>query len=103
MTVVQRDSGRTGARPGATGLSIVVPIYNEAGGLPDLHGRICAVASKLAAERSLACEIVYVDAGSRDASLAVATALPANGVDVQVVSLTRNFGKEAALLAGLDH
>ena len=47
--------------------------------------------------------MVYVDDGSRDDTLAVALALPANGVDVQVVSLSRNFGKEAALLAGLDH
>ena len=53
--------------------------------------------------RSLACEVVYVDDGSVDNTLAIARALPANGLDVQVVSLSRNFGKEAALLAGLDH
>ena len=68
-----------------------------------LHARICKIAAVLAAERGLACEIVYVDDGSRDASLAAALALPAQAVDVQVVSLSRNFGKEAALLAGLDH
>jgi polyisoprenyl-phosphate glycosyltransferase len=85
------------------GLSIVVPVYNEAGGLAGLHGRICEVAARLHAERGLACEIVYVDDGSRDASLDVASALPANAADVQVVSLSRNFGKEAALLAGLNH
>jgi glycosyltransferase involved in cell wall biosynthesis len=44
-----------------------------------------------------------VDDGSTDATHAVAAQLPASGVDVQVVSLSRNFGKEAALLAGLDH
>jgi polyisoprenyl-phosphate glycosyltransferase len=87
----------------AAGLSIVVPVYNEAAGLASLHDRICAVARKLAAERALACEIVYVDDGSHDASLDVARALPAAGIDVQVVSLSRNFGKEAALVAGLDH
>jgi glycosyltransferase involved in cell wall biosynthesis len=85
------------------GLSIVVPVYNEAAGLSDLHARISGVAAKLRAERGLSCEIVYVDDGSRDASLEVARALPADAVDVQVVSLSRNFGKEAALLAGLDH
>jgi glycosyltransferase involved in cell wall biosynthesis len=47
--------------------------------------------------------VVYVDDGSRDDSLAVASGLPAEALDVQVVSLSRNFGKEAALLAGLDH
>jgi glycosyltransferase involved in cell wall biosynthesis len=48
-------------------------------------------------------EVVYVDDGSRDATLTVARALPASAIDLQVVSLSRNFGKEAALAAGLDH
>src|SRR5262249_21318243 len=43
------------------------------------------------------------DDGSSDDSLAVANGLPAESLDVQVVSLSRNFGKEAALMAGLDH
>ena len=59
--------------------------------------------ARCAQRRGLACEVVYVDDGSRDASLATARALPADGIDVQVVSLSRNFGKEAALMAGLDH
>ncbi|MGB7037139.1 MAG: glycosyltransferase family 2 protein, partial [Xanthobacteraceae bacterium] len=46
---------------------------------------------------------IYVDDGSRDGTLAIARGLPASGLDVQVISLSRNFGKEAALLAGLDH
>src|SRR5689334_1265228 len=75
------------ARAGASaGLSIIVPVYNEAEGLRGLHA-----------------EVVYVDDGSRDESLAVARTLPACGIDVQVVALSRNFGKEAALLAGLEH
>jgi polyisoprenyl-phosphate glycosyltransferase len=86
-----------------SGLSIVVPVYNEAAGLPQLHAGISAVAARLRKERGLACEIVYVNDGSRDASLDVALGLPADAADVQVVSLSRNFGKEAALLAGLDH
>lgn len=85
------------------GLSIVVPVYNEAPGLPALHEKITAVARTLRQRWGLACEVVYVDDGSRDASLATASALPADGLDVQVVALSRNFGKEAALLAGLDH
>ena len=95
---------RSAAIPAAEGgLSIVVPVYNEAAGLAALHARLAEVAAALGSERGLACEIVYVDDGSRDASLATALALPANGIDVQVVSLSRNFGKEAALMAGLDH
>src|ERR1700720_2658037 len=85
------------------GLSIVVPLYNEAAGLERLHARLVDVAQRLSATRALACEVVYVDDGSRDGTLAIARELPATALDVQVVSLSRNFGKEAALLAGLDH
>jgi polyisoprenyl-phosphate glycosyltransferase len=94
---------RSPAGGAGAGLSIVVPVYNEAAGLAQLHARIAAVAATLRDQRGLACEIVYVDDGSRDASLDVALSLPASAADVQVVSLSRNFGKEAALLAGLDH
>ncbi|MEA2952526.1 MAG: polyisoprenyl-phosphate glycosyltransferase [Alphaproteobacteria bacterium] len=90
------------ARPD-TGLSIVVPLYNEAAGLMQLHARLAEMARRLKEKRGLACEIVYVDDGSHDATLSIARDLPAGGFDVQVVSLSRNFGKEAALLAGLEH
>jgi glycosyltransferase involved in cell wall biosynthesis len=96
-------SGQPHSGAAAAGLSIIIPVYNEAAGLAEFHSRVAAAARTLAADRGLACEIVYVDDGSRDTSLAVARSLPADGVDVQVVSLSRNFGKEAALLAGLDH
>ena len=85
------------------GLSIVIPLFNEAAGLPSLHQRLVRVAERLLARRGLSVEIVYVDDGSEDATLAVARALPASTADVQTVALSRNFGKEAALLAGLDH
>jgi polyisoprenyl-phosphate glycosyltransferase len=87
----------------AAGLSIVVPVFNEAENLPSLHEHLVEVGFRLRKAYGVACEIVYVDDGSRDATLAVARALPAAGIDVQVVSLSRNFGKEAALLAGLEH
>ena len=85
------------------GLSIVVPLFNEAGALAALHDRLVEVARRLRETRTLAVEVVYIDDGSNDATLAVAHALPAAALDVQVVALSRNFGKEAALLAGLDH
>ncbi len=94
---------RNPAEAGARGLSIVVPLYNEAAALERLHARLVEVAQRLAASRSLPCEVIYVDDGSSDGTLAIARDLPARGLDVQVVSLSRNFGKEAALLAGLDH
>ena len=99
-----RAPGAAGPDSGAaSGLSIVVPLYNEAASLDRLHARLIEVAQQLAASRGLACEVVYIDDGSRDDTLAIARALPAVAIDVQVVSLSRNFGKEAALLAGLDY
>ena len=93
----------TAANAAAKGLSIVVPAYNEAAGLATLHQRICDLAKLLRHRYGLCCEVVYVDDGSSDATLSIARTLPASSLDVQVVSLSRNFGKEAALMAGLDH
>ena len=87
----------------ASGLSIVVPLHNEAASLARLHAELAEVARALGANRALACEVIYVDDGSRDDTLTIAHQLPATAADVQIVSLSRNFGKEAALLAGLDH
>src|SRR5260221_3207716 len=93
----------TSAAAAAQGLSIVVPVYNEAAGLAALHERLGGLAKTLRQRYGLGCEVVYVDDGSADATLAIARELAADALDVQVVSLSRNFGKEAALMAGLDH
>jgi polyisoprenyl-phosphate glycosyltransferase len=93
----------TAATAAAQGLSIIVPVYNEAAGLVQLHQRLNDLATTLRQRFRLGCEVVYVDDGSTDATLAVARGLTADALDIQVVSLSRNFGKEAALMAGLDH
>ena len=93
----------TAATAAAQGMSIVVPAYNEAAGLASLHSRLCDLARTLQHRYRLACEAVYVDDGSTDATAAIARSLSPDGLDVQVISLSRNFGKEAALMAGLDH
>jgi glycosyltransferase involved in cell wall biosynthesis len=93
----------TAAGAAAQGLSIVVPLDNEAAGLAALHERLNVLAKGLGQRFKLACEVVYVDDGSTDATLSIARSLKADALDVQVVSLSRNFGKEAALMAGLDH
>ena len=87
----------------AQGLSIVVPLFNEAAGLALLHERLIGLARTLRQRYGLACEVIYVDDGSADATLSIARGLKADALDLQVVSLSRNFGKEAALMAGLDH
>ena len=82
-----------------------MPLYNEALGLAALHARIVAVArQRIKAKRGFAIEVVYVDDGSERRHPPRSPArLPAGPLDIQVVTLSRNFGKEAALLAGLDH
>src|SRR5215467_12195143 len=91
------------ASSSAPTLSIVVPLFNEARNLPALHERIAEAARFLSNRRGLSLEVVYVDDGSQDDTSEIAKRLPATVFDVQVVTLSRNFGKEAALLAGLDH
>ncbi len=98
-----KSGARAGKQSPADGLSIVVPVFNEAKGLAGLHERIAEVARFLASKRGLAIEVVYVDDGSSDDTSHIAKSLPAIALDIQVVTLSRNFGKEAALLAGLDH
>jgi polyisoprenyl-phosphate glycosyltransferase len=105
MTLGSDVSGlsTTAASAAAQGLSIVVPVYNEAAGLSLLHERLIGLAKTLRQRYGLASEVIYVDDGSADATLTIARGLKADALDVQVVSLSRNFGKEAALMAGLDH
>jgi glycosyltransferase involved in cell wall biosynthesis len=97
------DLTTTATNAAAKGLSIVVPLHNEAAGLAALHERLCRLGKDLQFRYRLACEVVYIDDGSTDATLAIAQGLAADWIDVQIVSLSRNFGKEAALMAGLDH
>jgi glycosyltransferase involved in cell wall biosynthesis len=87
----------------AEGLSIVVPVFNEAAGLVKLHEKLMSLAARLREQRGLKTEILYVDDGSRDETFSIVRSLPAESADVQAISFSRNFGKEAALLAGLDH
>ncbi|MBV8614159.1 MAG: glycosyltransferase family 2 protein [Acetobacteraceae bacterium] len=78
--------------------SVVVPLFNEQAGLAEFHRRLAAVMDKLGSW-----EVVYVNDGSTDATLALAQALRRGEPRVAIVSLSRNFGKEIATTAGLDH
>jgi glycosyltransferase involved in cell wall biosynthesis len=79
-------------------LAVVVPAYNEADGLPSFHARLAAVLDRL----DLASRIIYVDDGSSDGSWSAMAGLAEIDVRVQAIRLSRNFGKELALTAGLD-
>jgi len=80
-------------------ISVVVPCYNEQEVLPEFQARIMAAMEGV----GMPFEIVYVNDGSYDGSLALMLAMQAADVRVAVVNLSRNFGKEIALTAGLDH
>lgn len=80
-------------------LTVVVPAYNEAVGLPQFQQRLSAVLDGLGMES----RILYVDDGSRDDTWAVISTLAAADARIDALHLSRNFGKESALTAGLDH
>ena len=85
---------------GRYSLSVVVPAYNEQEVLPEFHRRLAAVFERIP---DADCEVVYVNDGSTDTTLSVMQELQAGDRRVSVVDLSRNFGKEIALTAGLDH
>ena len=88
-----------GARTHKDRLTVVVAAYNEADALPVLHARLSPVLASMA---DVDARILYVDDGSRDATWAVMQRLAAGDPRVALLRLSRNFGKEAALTAGLD-
>lgn len=87
------------ADPPAPELSVVIPVYNEEENLPALHTRLTSVLQATALDY----EIVFVDDGSRDASVALLKQQAADDQRVVVVELARNFGHQVAISAGLDH
>jgi dolichol-phosphate mannosyltransferase len=80
-------------------LSAVVPVFNEAEGLYVLHDRLRTVLRST----GLTYEIVLVNDGSRDASPELLDELAKSHPEVRVVHLSRNFGHQAAVAAGLAH
>jgi glycosyltransferase involved in cell wall biosynthesis len=79
--------------------SVVVPMFNEAEVIGELHRRLTASMATLEAPW----EVIYVNDGSRDATLRAVEMLQCHDSRVALVNLSRNFGKEIATTAGLDH
>ncbi len=77
-------------------VSIVVPVYNEAANLPTFWRRLESVISN----SGYACEVIFIDDGSTDASLALLRETAATDERIRVIELARNFGQHSALLAG---
>ena len=80
-------------------ISLIVPVYNEAPGLNSFHQRLADVLADCAMDA----EIIYVNDGSTDASKATLNHLMASDQRICILDLSRNFGKEVAISAGLDY
>lgn len=81
-------------------ICLIVPCYNEQEVIDACHSRIMGAISALS---DYTFEIIYINDGSSDQTLAHLEALNRNDARVTVINLSRNFGKEAAMTAGLDH
>jgi polyisoprenyl-phosphate glycosyltransferase len=86
-------------------LSIVVPVYNEQESIAHFleHTRPFMTAALARIGVGAQAEFLFVDDGSRDATPEILNVLAANHTDVRFIRLSRNFGKEAALAAGIRH
>lgn len=81
-------------------LSVVVPVFNEEPGLPELHARLIEALHGVDGRT----EILYVDDGSRDGSVALIKGwVESSTVEVSLIKLSRNYGMEIAMSAGLDY
>lgn len=99
MTCAAPLQGAAATRAGNPLVSVIVPVLDEAEAVPAFHQAVSAVLHAA----GLRHELVFIDDGSADATGAVLARLAASDPCVRVLSLSRNFGKEAALTAGLDH
>ena len=80
-------------------LSIIIPIYNEQDNIPVLYNRL----SKVAQSMSLSYELLFINDGSVDASLGMLIALSQSDSNVNYINLSRNFGHQIAVTAGIDN
>ncbi len=78
-------------------VSVIIPAFNEAENLPELHRQLTTALG------ALSYELVFVDDGSTDGSFELLRRLHDRDPHVRVVRLARNYGQHAALVAGLDH
>lgn len=85
-----------------TRIALVIPVFNEAGGLPQLVAQLRQVVADQGKRFDVSFRLVLVDDGSQDGSADVIRGLASPALPIQLIRLSRNFGKEAALSAGLD-
>ncbi len=81
-------------------ITVLVPAYNEEDVLEKLHARLGQVLDNL---ENYSFEILFVNDGSKDKTLDIIKALQKQDSRISYVDLSRNYGKEIAMIAGLDH
>ena len=84
--------------PALVDISVIIPIYNEEANIEALYSRLSGVM----AEMTVSYELIFVNDGSRDQSLHLLLALAARDARVGYIDLSRNFGHQIAVTAGLD-
>jgi dolichol-phosphate mannosyltransferase len=82
-------------------VSVLCPAFEEEQVLPRFHAELCGVLDGLGDGYDF--EVLYIDDGSRDGTLALIRSLAADDPRVRYLSFSRNFGQQAALTAGLEH
>ncbi len=80
-------------------ISVVIPVYNEVDNIPLIHQRLVNILSNLVTTF----EVIFVNDGSKDDSLAVIKGLADRFPEVKYVDFSRNFGHQVAVSAGIDH
>jgi glycosyltransferase involved in cell wall biosynthesis len=78
-------------------LSIIVPVFNEESNIPIIHNKLSEILNGI-----IAYEILFINDGSTDNSLTVISDIAKNDKAVKYINLTRNFGQQASLTAGMD-
>jgi polyisoprenyl-phosphate glycosyltransferase len=96
---IRQRSTPTGELKSLSLVSIVVPAYNEADVILEFNRRLGLVRQKL----SVPTEVIFVNDGSNDQTLVLLRSFKAADPTIGIVDLSRNFGKEIALTAGIDH
>jgi glycosyltransferase involved in cell wall biosynthesis len=95
----ERTRSASAAQDAAPYLSVVIPVYNEQDNVAPAHDGLREALSGL----GRTAEILFVDDGSTDATHAELMEIVARDRRVRVITLARNFGQTAAMMAGLDH
>lgn len=81
-------------------ISVIIPVFNEEENLRPLYDRLKVVLQELSGNRH---EIIFVNDGSKDSSILIIKALSASDVCVKYIDLSKNFGHQNAVFAGMDY